>query len=656
MPSPIIPRAMPEGGRNLTHCPSCGREVDKMRAGSVGIFSGRITYFCSRECKETFSSSGRQKEAPFPIRVIPAVPPSHPARTEEEPEQAAPDVAGPVSRVVPARERQPPRARLLRWVVPAALAAAGIAAAWISVTRGWVGVGPLLGFALLAPAMIAGIVLSALEWRTTTSGRALDDLLVVAGALAYAVPGLAGLLDGRTQDFVPGILGPLGVLAAVWAMRALEVGLATSLEELPELGSLHARGVLASLVNRPEEWGRSRFVRHAGRLALVLAIVAVPAGACVLLVSWLMSGRSGGALPWPMAAAVVLGMSPRLVRNIYPASTAAALLNGRADGIVFSDDRSLEMAGRVDALVLRKRGVLAEAATEVEDLHLLGDLPRGVVLSLLMSCEEIASGSEVAAAIQRFARAEGVRPGDTRLTRHVPSRGIQSTSPFGEIFAGSRLFLIENGISVARGESAASEAERKGHTAIFVSVNRKIEAVLVLENRIRASARSVVDGARRMGISTILVTGDSARSSEVIASQVGVDQVRPEIGLAGREREIERVRDAGHRLAVLGSMDRGAPRQVDSRDLSIGIGWDGVSPVDPGWGVAVSEGDLPRALRAIEIGRSARRFALAGIVIAVVAGITGLGLAASGLASPLVAALMVNAAASVMAALRPRLG
>jgi Cu+-exporting ATPase len=543
-----------------------------------------------------------------------------------------------------------------RWLVCGATGAAALVAIHLLVTWGKVDPGQVLALALIVPAVLVGVLNAVLEWRVASLSRALDDVIVVGATLLYALPGLVLVGRGHEEAFTHAALAPVAVLVAVWIVRGVEAIAAGSLQRQADMGALDTPGVVASLFSMPSRFGRSRTVKTARRVALVLSLAALPAGIAAIGVGWMLTGRLLEPETWSLGAAVALSLAPRLVRNVAPPVLAAGLVRGRSAGIVFRDDTEFEKAGRANTLVVRKRGVLVEPGGEVMEFHHLGRLPRETVLALMASCEEIAGESEPASALMRYARREGVAPGDTRLTRWFASRGVQSTSPFGEVYVGNRLFLIENGISVGRGEEAAQAAEKNGHTAIFVSIDREIEAVVVLANRLRDSARPAVERARRAGLASVLVTGDSFRTAESIGRTLGVDQIRPEVAVGSREHEVDRLRDTGHRLAVLGSVVTGPDPGASERDVQVGVGWDGESPLDTRWGVVVTGEDLVRSVQALELCRRCRRLLVANWAVALVAGGLTLGLAASGLVVPVLAAVAVNLASAAMILVRPSTG
>lgn len=691
--------------RSLTHCPSCGREVDRLRAGAVGIFSGKMSYFCSRECRDRFAASGkgshgedrtasepkpttratgprpgeipRKKTSPPKDPVTPgggstepmlpllmpdaaerppaAGSPREERGGEDEAARMAPPSAADGGYVpVVAREAES-RSGMGRWLLSSA--AGGIAILVVHLLVTWAHLQPtkILALSLLVPAVLVGLVNAMLEWKSSTLHRALDEIIVLGAVVLTSLPAMVSMARGADFSLSDAALAPVGVLVVVWLSRALESLLGRPLHRQALSSSVHARGALESLFLVPGRFGRSRSMKASRALCLAFTVCALPAGLMVAALAWILTGSPGEASHWSMASAVTLSLAPRLVRNVLPPVLAAGLLRAREMGIVFRDDLELEKAGEADAVVLRKRGVLVEPGSDVVEFHHLGELPRETILALVASCEEIASRSVPAEALMRYARSEGVRPGDTRLTRWFASKGVQSTSPFGEVFVGNRLFLIENGISVGRGEEVAQEAEKRGHTAIFISINRQIEAVAVLVNRLHPSGRPAMDRARKLGIASILVTGDSARTAESIGQAVGVDQIRPEVAVGGREKEIARLRDSGYRLAVLGNVSMGPEEASDDRDVNLALGWDGDAPVDARWSITVRGDDLQDGVNVLELARRCRTFVRANWTISMVMGGLTLGLAASGLAGPVVAALAVNAACAAMMAVRPKL-
>jgi len=353
---------------------------------------------------------------------------------------------------------------------------------------------------------------------------------------------------------------------------------------------------------------------------------------------------------------VSISLCPRLFRNNIVVSFFSGLLNGRRKGIRFSSESDFEKAAVVDAVIFRKRGGVADEKTRVIDMIKVGGTMEESLLSLCYSCQEGIKGSEIASAIIRYAAEKDVAAADIRLRRYYPSQGVHCTSPYGEIIIGSRSFLIENGISLAMVEETARERERRGESVVFLSVDRKVQALFMLSNELRKNAASVCERLQRAGIVPVIISGDSTRTLESIADRIGIEQVRSEIPISKWAGELERIRDTGHRLAIVGkhpSKDKISFRE----DLVIEMEKkDGIKTVQPyETGVTCGDENLELVVDAIKIAGKSRKYFLIASLAALLTQVFATGIALSGLVSPLAVGGFVNIVAGVLWFVHPKL-
>ena len=678
---------MAENRKISTHCPTCNKDVDKLRAGSVGIFSGKFLYFCSKECKQLFARSApsvlRTKKSAAGAPAADRKPPARPGSPDlsehlvEEPDAAMAAGAGAPGEdagaydelLVEAEQEEDEDTKPIRkpaisyWFISLAFiivqvivtgAAAGFMKfSFLTVSDRWI-------FLPLATGLVLHVLQTVKGLKRRGLRASLDDLLVLFSFLLFSIPFLKMIFNPSTHCGygLSAILAPSGMLAAVWLGRMIEEISDRSLAEHVGLTSIFEDGKIREFI-RGRGSGRSTISRYSLIAGTAVGAASLVSAAAIILWYIFQVDNILDEGMWVFAAAVSISFCPRLFSNNIVASLFAGIQNGEVQGIRFLGESDFEKAASVDAVVFRKRGGVADEETKVIEMIKVGPIMEESLLSLCFSCEEGIRDSEIAAAIIAFASKKSVKAADIRMKRYYPSRGVHCTSPYGEIIIGSRHFLIDNGISLAKIEETAREWERRGSSVIFLSVDRKVQALFVLSNDIRATAAPVCERLRSAGIVPAMISGDSMRTLESIADKIGIEQVRSEIPIADLAAELERIRDTGHTLAIVGRKPF-KNRASMMEDLVIEMrvrGWDekqkAGAAVEPG--VTCSGDNLDLVVDALDVARKSRKFILAASGAALLTQVFAAGLALSGLVSPLEIGAFVNIVAGILWFLHPRL-
>lgn len=665
---------MPEGGKKIANCPTCGKSVDKLRAPAIGIFSNRILYFCSKSCKELFATAGApeatkqsqkqdEKGAYEPVMFSQKVenlecnlkeekqetePVNFYAAEENSKGKISPQFHEVKSEIKPEDKKNKILIRGTGFSKIVYLLIFIASQFFVFVLT------YLLGgkFPYIATLFFIGgicilqFVYILKTWERTGKGVALDEILICFGILLYIVPVFPFLFnikgDLNFSKILNIVVVPLILVTLIWIGRLLE--------ELGKIAIARDSGL------KTETWKSEmkgapllRFSYVMSKTVMFLSII-LPLG--ILLFKTL--GKGEGFLDakiWAFASTISIACSPRLFRNTIFPSFCMALINGGYRGINFISEGSFEKCSIVDAVVFRKRGGVAQEETRVIEMKRVGSVIEESLLALVLGCEEDIKESEIARALTKFAGRGKVKSAGLRLKRFYPSKGIHSTSPYGEIMIGSRNFLVDGGISLAGVEEMARERERRGETVVFLSVDRKIQALFMLENAIKPQASKVCKRLKKSGITPIIISGDSTRTVETIAEGVGVEHVRAEIPADSYLSELERIRDTGHRIAIVGKLP-----SVDASSLrtDVIINFDKTGEaIEAKSDVILEEENLDLVADALEIARNSRTYIVLSLSGAVLLQIFALGIALSGLISPITVGGLVNIGAGLLWFLKP---
>lgn len=459
--------------------------------------------------------------------------------------------------------------------------------------------------------------------------RVATDGVVVDGRSAVD----ASLLTGESvpAEVGPGdqVTGASVNMSGRLVVRATQVGADTVLAQITRLVSQ----ALAS--------------KAAGqRLADRIAAVFVPCSitlAVVTLGFWLGAG-------WPAASAasaavaVLVVACPCALGLAMPTALLAAVGRGAELGVLVNGAQALESAGRVGAVILDKTGTLTTGRMTLHEISTAPGTDEADVLRLAGAVED-ASEHPVGLAIARAATSRlggGVGGGLPPVTgfASVPGAGVRGTADGHQVVVGGGPFLAELGIAVpARLRDAADAAEASGRTAVFAAWDGQARAMLAIGDLVRPGSAEAITRLRGLGLSPILVTGDSIGTARALSDQLGIahDRVFAGIRPAGKAQIVEEVQAGGITVAMVGDgvNDAAALARADL-GMAVGTGTDAaIGAAD----LTLVSGD-PRAIAdALQLARKVLAISRANLIWALGYNVVAIPLAALGYINPLLAGI-----------------
>ncbi|MFW5734937.1 MAG: copper-translocating P-type ATPase, partial [Oceanidesulfovibrio sp.] len=351
-------------------------------------------------------------------------------------------------------------------------------------------------------------------------------------------------------------------------MRADRVGEDTTLARIVRLVQ-EAQGTKAPIANL------------ADRVSYYF-VPAVMAIAIVSGIAWLLAGAEF-TFALRIFIAVLVIACPCAMGLATPTSIMVATGRGAQLGVLFKSGPALEQAGRLDVLVMDKTGTLTRGEPVVTEIAVLDDLDEPQCLALAAGVE---GGSEhpLAAAVRRAAEERGVLPPDAATFEYRPGAGV-----VGDIvFEGASRRVAVGTISLA--EAIADEAgapldadaraalhERMsamadaGATPLALMVDGAPAAVLAVADPPREETRDVLTRLGEMGVSVVMLTGDTDRTARAVAQKLGIpDHAPAELGEEGRGL-------GGYWAEVLPEDKAERIKQLMAQGRVVGMAGDGVN-------------------------------------------------------------------------------
>jgi cation-transporting ATPase V/Cu+-exporting ATPase len=398
------------------------------------------------------------------------------------------------------------------------------------------------------------------------------------------------------------------------------------------VGADTALAKLVALVERAQA-SQPQIQRLADRIASVF-VPAVMALAAATLLGWSLAGESERGLF--AAIAVLVVACPCALGLATPVAILVGTGRGASLGLLINGAEILERSRDIDTIVLDKTGTITTGELSVTEVWAAAGEHRDAVLALAAAAE---AGSEhpVAMAIVDAARERHFELAPASDFRALPGRGVRAEVEGAQIWVG-RPQQLEDGAeqAMAAGEPAVlDEWEGNGRTAVVVLRDGRTVGALALADTVKEESAAAIEGLQRMGIDVAMLTGDNERAAKAVAGQVGIHHVLAGVSPQAKVAEVERLQQAGQRVAMVGDGVNDAAALVQA-DLGIAMGT-GVGAAIEAADISIVSGDLRGVARALRLARETYMIVLQNLGWAFGYNLIALPLAITGLLSPTLA-------------------
>lgn len=329
--------------------------------------------------------------------------------------------------------------------------------------------------------------------------------------------------------------------------RAQEVGTGTVLSQIIRLVQ-EAQGSKAPVQ------------RLVDRVAAVFVPVILSVAVLTFII-WINLSPDHGFTYGLLAAVTVMVIAcPCALGLATPTAIMVGIGKGADMGILVKNAESLEMARKIDTVVLDKTGTITEGRPCVTDTVVAngGVLPAEALCSL-----EKLSEHPLAEAITAHLRCQTM---DVENFESLSGRGVRGSIGGKLYMAGNLRLLRENGVDV--GEELIERAQafaREAKTMVWFADEKRAIALLAVSDRVKETSATAVARLKEMGLDVCMLTGDNAATAAAIAQQTGIDLYEAEMLPAGKADFIKKLQADGKKVAMAGDgiNDSAALAQAD---------------------------------------------------------------------------------------------
>ncbi len=284
---------------------------------------------------------------------------------------------------------------------------------------------------------------------------------------------------------------------------------------------------------------------------------------------WMLSGAEFS-FALTSAISVLVISCPCALGLATPVAIMVGTGKGAENGILIKSAEALEHAGNINTVVFDKTGTLTEGALEIKDIAVKNSTEQKKLLSVAASLEH---GSEHPLAAAVLKRAEELKAEIKETEDFVSVSGMGVSAKIGgkEYYIGNRRLM--DSIGADRSEFGGFEREmaEKGRTPLYVSNGSEIMGILAAADTVRESSRDTIKTLNKMGIETVMLTGDTKAAADAVKEELGIKTAIAEVLPEDKEKQVAKLASEGKRVAMVGDGVNDAPALARA-DVGIAIG------------------------------------------------------------------------------------
>ncbi|HEU5114934.1 MAG TPA: heavy metal translocating P-type ATPase [Candidatus Paceibacterota bacterium] len=335
-------------------------------------------------------------------------------------------------------------------------------------------------------------------------------------------------------------------------------------------------------------------------IVLVLSFVALGA--------WLLIGSRYLGFPQALSfgltsfVGILVIACPCALGLATPTAIIVGVGKGAREGILIKDAAALEKLHEIDTVVVDKTGTITKGKPELAGIKNHSKLAESDIMAILAGLES-KSEHPIAHAITERAKEQSVEPSPVDRFESIKGKGVKGTVRGIEYFAGNAKLIGDLKLTF---DTAAVEAETLlGKTPVILASAREVIAVAMVADQIKPESAQAVSDLRKLGITTVMLTGDHRNTAEFIAAEAGIDQVIAEVLPDDKLNAIKDLQKQGKIVAMAGDGVNDAPALAQA-DVGIAMGT-GTDVAIETAGITLLHGDISKLVKAVRLSRMTMR-------------------------------------------------
>ena len=275
---------------------------------------------------------------------------------------------------------------------------------------------------------------------------------------------------------------------------------------------------------------------------------------------------------------------------------------GAKEGILIKDAATLELLHKVNVVVVDKTGTITKGHPELVNFKNYSDTTDENFISIIASLEN-KSEHPIANAIMNYSKEKNIKISEISDFENIKGKGLKGKIDDIEYFAGNTK-MIED-LNLKFDKDLLEEETYEGKTPIILANRDVMLGFIMVSDAIKPEAKEAVENLHKIGVKTIMLTGDNKNTAEYIGKIVGVDEVISEVMPEDKLNKIIELQKSGYVVAMAGDGINDAPALAQA-DVGIAMGTGTDVAIDSA-GITLLHGDISKIVKAFHLSKLTMR-------------------------------------------------
>ncbi|MCW1888268.1 MAG: heavy metal translocating P-type ATPase [Candidatus Moranbacteria bacterium] len=281
-----------------------------------------------------------------------------------------------------------------------------------------------------------------------------------------------------------------------------------------------------------------------------------------------------------------------------PTAIIVGVGKGAKEGILIKDAETLEKLGKANVLVFDKTGTITKGKPEVVSILPFEGRGEDEILRILATLEK-KSEHPIAHAIVTFAKEKKLDPLNMEAFEAIQGKGLKGEIDEVLYYAGNLTLLKE--LNISFDQTQLEQEAKEGKTPVILTTKEKVLGVVMVADALKEGAKEAMERLKKMGIQTIMLSGDNQYTAEYIAKQVGIDEVIAEVLPDQKMVKIQELQQTRKIVAMVGDGVNDAPALAQA---NVGIAMaTGTDVAIESAGITLLHGDITKVVKAIRLSK-----------------------------------------------------
>jgi Cd2+/Zn2+-exporting ATPase len=313
---------------------------------------------------------------------------------------------------------------------------------------------------------------------------------------------------------------------------------------------------------------------------------------------------------WIYTAITFLVMScPCALVLSIPLAFFSGIGAGSKKGILFKGGLSIEGLSHLGAVVMDKTGTVTEGNFQLQKVVTTGEYNEKRLLAMCAGCEQN-STHPIANSIVAAAKERGISLEKPLSLEEIFGHGISAQMPEGKVLCGNRKLMDKFGVTIGELHEAAYGSE------VFMAVNGKFAGYMLISDTIKPDAKNAIASLKKLGLHTVMLTGDSEDSAQAVGKEAGIDEIYAKLLPEDKLNALKKIRQEHGTVMFVGDGINDAP-VLAGADVGAAMGSGADAAIEAADAVFMNS-NVDAIPQSVSIAKNTNRIAWQNVVFALV--------------------------------------